>query len=97
MPAWLPIATIILTCLTGLLIPFVAWLVRENTSCKVAMANMRADMAEQAAKFVTWEHMQKVERWREETTREFTEIRRDIQAVALAVAENKGARSHTGG
>lgn len=89
--------TVIGLVATGLLVPFVAWLVKENTGCKVAMANMRADMAEQAAKFVTWEHMQKVERWREETTREFTEIRRDIQAVALAVAGMKGDRSHTGG
>lgn len=89
--------TVIGLAVSVLLVPFVAWLVKENTSCKVAMANQRADMAEQAAKFVTWEHMQKVERWREETTREFTEIRRDIQAVALAVAAGTGQRSHTGG
>ncbi len=90
------LATIVIGIVTGMLVPFVVWLVRENTSCRVAMANMRADMAEQAARFVTWEHMQKVERWREETTREFTEIRRDIQAVALAVAGMKGPQSHTG-
>lgn len=73
------------------LIGFGCWLVSQNTSLKVKMA-------EQNAKFVTIEHMNKVDQWRTETTREFAEVRKELQAVALAVARMEGAAAgHTGG
>jgi len=81
-----------------LLVGFGVWLVTQNTRRQVELANLKTAMAEQLAKFVTWEHMQKVDQWRAETQREFTEIRKELQGVALAVARMEGAASgHQGG
>lgn len=74
-----------------MLVAFCAWLVVRGNKIEVKVA-------EQSAKFVTWEHMNKVDQWRSETTREFSEVRKELQAVALAVARLEGAgSSHTGG
>jgi len=81
-----------------MLVAFGVWLVTQNTNRRVEIANMKTAMAEQAAKFVTWEHMRKVDEWRADTQREFTEIRKELQAVALGVARMEGAAgSHQGG
>lgn len=74
-----------------MLAAFGAWLVVRGNKLEVKLA-------EQSAKFVTIEHMNKVDQWRSETTREFSEVRKELQAVALAVARMEGAKSgHTGG
>lgn len=81
-----------------MLVGFGVWLVTQNTKRQVDLVRVEKAMAEQAARFVTWEHMQKVEQWRAETQREFTEIRKELQGVALAVARMEGAASgHQGG
>lgn len=78
---WQMIVTIAVAVLNGLLVPFVVWLVKENTAHKVALAQMQNE-------FVTWKHL---EQWRTETAADFTKVRELIQTVALSVARLEGA------
>jgi len=81
-----------------MLCTFCGWLVMQNTARRVEIAEMKTEVAKQSAKFVTYEYMQRVEQWRAETQREFTEIRKELQGVALAVARMEGASGgHQGG
>ena len=81
-----------------MLVGFGVWLVTQNTKRQVELVKIEKAMAEQAAKFVTYEYMQRVELWRAEIQREFTEVRKELQGVALAVARMEGASGgHTGG
>jgi glutamyl-tRNA reductase len=82
-----------------LLVAFGVWLVTQNTKRQVEIADLKTKMAEQAAKFVTWEHMRKVDEWRAETQREFKEIREQLHNVALDIARIDGPKpaSHRGG
>lgn len=80
------IATIVIGAISILLVPFVVWLVKENTAHKVEMARMRME-------FVTW---QRLEQWRAETAVEFTKVRELIHEVALSVARLGPSTNHQG-